>query len=520
MTATEPNCSSPAVALFLQRAKAANPHTAYGPVELAAVAQICRRLDGLPLAIELAAARTSVLGPVAILERLSNPLQLLVGGPRDAPARHRALVNTLEWSYQLLDEAAATVLRRAAVFAGGFTLGAAEQVCPLQDRINVLDAVATLTEGSLLQRTDGPGGQSRFAMLQTVRDFAQERLASSGEQTLVAAAHAYYLTGILATAAAALTGPDQGQWLTALDDEHLNALAALRHALATGNVDLALELAGHLWRYWEIRGQLAEGRYWLKQALALPGGSPTARAVALRGAGNLARDHGDYAAAQQTQELSLTLCREAGDRTGEARCLNNLGNIALDQGDSDAAAERYGEALTLGRGLGDDVLVALTSHNLALALRSVGDIAAAVVLLHRSLDAFEQLGNDREVARCQESLGRLAGAQGRFEEAMTHHVEALRLRLWLGDRAGLARSLEGVVIALLGLGDARRAATLLGAARRLREQIAEAYTADERADNVTSADRLTAELGAADFAAALEQGRASPIGDLLGWLGI
>jgi predicted ATPase/DNA-binding XRE family transcriptional regulator len=486
---------SPAVALFLERAAAVDPARTYGTAELQAVVEICRRLDGLPLAIELAAARSSVLDPHSILERLSDPLSLLVGGPRDASPRHRALAATLSWSHELLDDAAASVFRRTEVFAGGFTLEAAEQVCWQPDRPDVLGALTTLTDSSLLVRGAGTAGRTRFTMLQTVRDFAQELLAASGERDVVGRAHAVYVSRLVEAASGGLAAAGESRSLALLDEEQLNIVAALRQATAAADADLALGLAGRMWRYWEIRGRLGEGRYWLEQALGLPGGSSQLRALAWRGAGNLARDQGALEEADHAHAESLALCRADGDREGEARCANNLGNVALDRGNPQTACDWYRRALDLAGEIGDDLLVALTTHNLGLAARTTGDHGQAAALLERSLRDFQRLGNDREVARCHESLARLAAVLGRPQKAMGHHVEALRLRHRLGDLAGLARSLEGAVGPLTDLGDPRRAADLLASARQLRVQIGEAYTADERAEDARNLRRLAEVLG-------------------------
>jgi predicted ATPase/DNA-binding XRE family transcriptional regulator len=501
----------PAVALFLDRAGAVDPRSTYGDAELRAVELICRRLDGLPLAIELAAARTSVLDPKAILARLADPLALLVGGPRDAPQRQRGLAATLAWSSALLDPDAATVFRRAAVFTGGFTVEAAEQVCRLGDRLDVLDALATLVESSLLTRGPGVGGSPRFTMLQTVRDFAQHRLADSAEADRLVAAHAGYLKDLVRTTADGLTGPDQSASLAVLDAEQPNVLAAVRHALATGDAELTLELTGPLWRYWEIRGRLTEGRYWLQQALELPGGTPQVRALAWRGVGNLARDHGDLDEARRAQEEALALCRQTQDLGGVARCLNNLGNVALDHGDAGEAAGCYQRVLALARELGDDTLIALTTHNLALATHRAGDPEETARLLQRSLRDFGRLGNEREVARCHSSLARLAATTGRPVDALAHHREALARSQRLGDLAGLARSLEGSVGPLTSLADPHRAAELLGAARALRERIGEAYTADEHADDLRDHARLVTRLGEEELARCLARGAALPV---------
>jgi predicted ATPase/DNA-binding XRE family transcriptional regulator len=510
----------PAVALFLDRAAEVDPGREFGEDDRRAIEQICRRLDGLPLAIELAAARSSVLDPPALLARLGDPLSLLVRGPRDAPPRQQALAATLAWSHALLAPAATAVFRRAAVFAGGFTLDAAEEVCPLGEPVDVLEALETLVESSLLARTPAPASGSRFRMLQTVRDFAHDRLLASGEVDRLAAAHARYTGRLVTTVTDGLTGPDQARWLAVLDEEQPNVVAALRWGTTAGETDLALQLAGRLWRYWEIRGRLAEGRYWLQRALGLPAGSPQLRAPAWRAAGNLARDHGDLTEAQRAHEQALAMYRAEQDLEGVARCLINLGNVALDRGEADEAAACYERALPLAQELDAPVLVALTRHNLALAALRAGRPEDAAPLLRHSLRDFERLGDEREVARCHESLARLATVRGRPEEAMAHHREALTRRHRLGDLAGLARSLEGAVGPLIGLGEPHRAAVLLATARALRARTGEAYTADERDDDRRNQERLARELGEQELTRALERGSGTALDVVLAGLGM
>ncbi len=390
-----------AVRLFVARARQARPDFQLDGDNMAAVADICRRLDGIPLALELAAARVALLPPAALLARLDRgahghtPLQLLTGGARDAPTRQRTLRAAIDWSYGLLTEDERTLLRRLAVFAGGCTLDAAEAVCPAAglDEFtewdgDVLEGLASLVDKSLLRSEQG--AEPRFSMLETIRAYGLEQLAAVGETEASRRRHAAHYLVVAQRAEPALTGAEQGTWLARLEGEHDNLRAALQWSRDSGESALGLRLAGALWRFWYVRGHLSEGRAWLDGLLALTTSDKepdvaAIRAKALTGAGVLANIQGDYDRATVLCEESLTLYRRLDDTRGAAVALSILGNLAMNQGAYARAVALSEESLALYRTLGD-------KRGMAVALNNLG-----VVLLHQG--AYE-----RSAALCEESL--------------------------------------------------------------------------------------------------------------------
>ncbi len=333
-----------AVALFIHRALVVKPDFVVTPASAPALAEICQRLDGLPLAIELAAARTRLLPPQALLARLAHRLPLLTGGSRDLPARHQTLRATIEWSFDLLDASEQRLFARLAMFAGGWTVEAAERVCAgvgsgadaQVDQVAVLDGLASLRDQSLVQQEPAldPEDEPRFTMLETIREYALERLAANGETEETSRRHAGYYLALAEAAEPELRGPAQGVWLTRLETEHDNLRAALHWSLESGAEETALRLGGALWRFWYMHGHLSEGRRWLEMALAKSSAVPASvQAKVFNGAGNLAYGQSDYARAAAWHEASLALQRDLGDKAGLAASLTNLGNIAWSQGD-------------------------------------------------------------------------------------------------------------------------------------------------------------------------------------------
>ncbi|HEU0113309.1 MAG TPA: hypothetical protein VFQ80_01460, partial [Thermomicrobiales bacterium] len=359
--------ASDAVRLFEARASDVQADFAIDAVNAGAVADICRELDGLPLAIELAAARIKLLPPGALLNRLRPRLPLLTGGPRDAPPRQRDLSTTIAWSYDLLSAEEQRLFRRLAVFVGGCTLEAAEAVA---DRagdlgLDVVDGIAALLDDSLLRNGGGSHAVNeewlRYGMLLTIREYALERLRESGEFPAAQQALEAFLLAFAGEAERGLQGPDQARWLDRLDAEHDNLRAALGDAAQRGDGEFVLRLGVRLWRFWLMRGYPAEGRSWLERALA--GGAaapPNLRAQARQGLGHLAVDLGAYAEAERQFSASLALCREANDRPGLAESLSGLAVVALNRPQNReqyaAAQTLLEEALAIRRDLGLDVV--------------------------------------------------------------------------------------------------------------------------------------------------------------------
>jgi predicted ATPase/class 3 adenylate cyclase len=443
-----------AVTLFRERALQTEP--------LAAVEQICRRLDGLPLAIELAAARTRVLPPDQLLDRLDRRLPLLTGRRRDAPERHRTLRATIEWSYELLAPEDRHLFTRLAVFVGGFDLEAAEHVCEAD-----LDGLESLLAQSLLRRTEG----GRFFYLETIREFALERLDPSGEVPRLQHLHAEYYLELAEREWPELRGPRQPAALARLQSEHANLRAALGWACGNGRADLALRLGAFLWRFWWVRGLLPEGRRWLSKVLALPAveGSEAARASVLEGAAALAWGQADAEPAEVHAEGALELFRRIDDKRGEARALNHLGLVSQERGAYERARGFFEESGTLARELGNEHGYAVAVVNLGGLALIEGDYARARelselgLLLHR-----EQDSRDGEAISLL-NLGFAALEEGCAGEAKERLEESRRLFRELGFTEYLAFCLEGLA-GVAAVSDAPlEAAQHLGGAEVLRE---------------------------------------------------
>jgi predicted ATPase len=366
----------PSIALFVARAGLVDQEFTLKETNAGIVAEICHHLDGLPLAIELAAAWIKLLPPQKLLNRLSNRLSLLQGGPVDLPPRQRTLRAAIDWSYQLIDDWEQTLLARLTVFVGGWTLEAASAVAGwngAQPRGappgDVLVGLSSLVDKSLVKRQETVQGLVRFSMLEIICEYASEKLAArgEGEKEILQQQHAAYYLELAEASEPALRGPHQQLWLTQLKDEHNNLRVALQWTLDHEDAGMALNLAGSLWRYWWMHGHLKEGRDWLEKALAIPGPEhPALRARALNGVGVLARSQGDFANAQIFLEACLKVQRSLADRPGVASVLNSLGVLAQYQGDYDLAYKFHEESLTYRREAGNPRDIAVSLNNLAM----------------------------------------------------------------------------------------------------------------------------------------------------------
>jgi predicted ATPase/transcriptional regulator with XRE-family HTH domain/Tfp pilus assembly protein PilF len=462
---------SAAVRLFVERAQATDARFAVTAKNVAAIVALCHRLDGLPLAIELAAARVRLLSPQSMLARLEPQLQFLTGGaqwaPRDAPARHQTMRSTLAWSYALLGGTEKTLLRRLAVFVGGCTLAAVEAVCNADGALpDVLEGVAALLDQSLLQQEPGADDEPRFVLLRVIREYALERLAESGEGEAIQRRHAHFFLALAEEAEPQLTGSEQQAWLERLAVEHDNLRAALAWYLAANESELGLRLASALWRFWDMRGYFSEGRGRLEEFLAksaAPKALPTAlRARALDGAGVLAWSQGDYGAARTHHAAALAVEQALGNKQGIARSLNNLGRVAWNQGDYTAARALYEESLALRREVGDRRGIARSLNNLGNVTWHQGDYAAAQALYTESLVILRELGDKRNIAQALNNLGAVAFGLGDYAAARDLYAESLVIRRELGEKRGIAASLNNLGNVALHLKD--------GAARALYEE--------------------------------------------------
>jgi predicted ATPase/DNA-binding XRE family transcriptional regulator len=458
-----------AIRLFTERAQEVLPDFALTAENVAAVAAICRRLEGLPLALELAAARIKLLPPAALLSRLERRLPLLSGGARDLPHRQQTMRDAIAWSHDLLTADEQAVFRRLAVFVGGFTLEAAEDVGgrppfpPSAAPPSVLDLVGSLGDQSLLRPVAGNTGEPRFALLETIREYAGECLLSSGEEEATRHAHAACFLALAERAEPELTGPAQTAWLDRLEVEHDNLREALgwsvRHDPPT-----ALRLVGALWRFWWVRGYLSEGRNWAEAALAQEGGTPAERARGFYVAGDLAQEQGDYDRAQ----LLLTAGRDAAGTAGEpamsALCLNGLGFTARNQGAYDEATRYHEEALALQREIGDRRAIACTLGNLGSISQHRGQAAQAEALFSDALATFRVLGEQSPAADVAVNLAILANQEGDHGRGRRLAGEALNTYRALGDRQAAATTLLALANAVRGEGDLPQARMLYGEA--------------------------------------------------------
>ena len=505
----------PSVELFAQRVRSVLPGWTLDEASSIAVGEICRRLDGLPLALELAAARTKILAPVALLERLGSQQDVLSGGSRDSSARHQTLRATLDWSYELLDAGSALLLPQLAVFAGGWTIDAMMRVCDAGDDIEALNALAALADNSLVWRSGAPAAP-RFLLPVTIREYAGGKLRQAGSADAVAGRHLAWCVDLAETAATELTGASQLSWLRQLADEHANLRAALTYAINRGEASLAHRLGVALWLYWEINGHVAEGRQWLSRILAMTEPVTAAiRATAFKVAGNLARDQADFGASIDCQQHAYTLFEAAGDRAGVAAALNNIGTCELDRGEIADSIAHFRASQEQFAAAGSRWGVAITSNNLARALRTRTGTAEAEQAARQSLAAFEHLGDPRGAARALTSLALVLGQAGDLVQSLDLLARAAPLFGELGDRAGLARTMEAVAWAKARLGDAAIAAWLLGHAERLREEVGALLNADDRIELDDIAGRMRPVLAPQEQEARRAAGRAATLKEVL-----
>jgi predicted ATPase len=500
-----------AVRLFIERARDARPDFEVTNENAPAVAEICYRLDGLPLAIELAAARIRILPPQGMLARLQSRLKMLTGGARDLPARQQTLRGAIEWSYDLLDEGEKRLFRRVALFQGGSTLEATDAVCNAEHNlgVDVLDGIASLVDKSLVRQEEREGGESRFVMLETIREYATEKLEESLEAEAVGGHHARYYLAVAEEAASELRGPRQLEWLDRLEAEHDNLRAALEWTLAAipgagGQArapDMALRLGAALSSFWTIRGYLTEGRSWLERALDTTSEDTMARASALAGAGYMTYFHGDLLAARTLLEESIRVFRQMGDRRNIAYPLAMLAVASLGLGEYAGARVSVEEAVDLARRSGDKWMLAGAIFVRSLVATGTGDRQLARNTLEESLALYRQTGDRWSTGLVLQGYaiealeeGDYASARASFEECLaiyrdlkdrsfiaviiaglghTMHIqsdhaqanayfeEALSLHRDLGNRYGIASTLMHMAMTPISEGNYDRAATLL-----------------------------------------------------------
>jgi predicted ATPase/DNA-binding CsgD family transcriptional regulator len=465
-TAAPPDAAAlaqnPAVALFVRRARAAQPDFALTQSNAPAVAAICARLDGLPLAIELAAARIRALSPEALLARLAFRLRLLTGGARDLPARQRTLRDTIAWSEGLLDDPARILFRRLAVFAGAWNLAAAEAISAPDDG-DALDGLALLVDHSLMRQDVGADGDSRYTMLEAIREYALEQLAASGEEDATRERHAAYYLALAEATDPALFGRDHGVRLDQLERELDNFRSAFGWFVVRGNAEQSLRLASALVYLWIVRGYVSEGRERLASALALAqriGLLPSlALAQALQTAAHLAQRQADFAAARLLGTDALALFQQLGNERGVLKALSVLAFGEIQQGNYGSARAYEQECLGIARRIGDDAGVALALVNLGNIANDEGDSARARRIYEECTPLFERLGDVQRIARNQENLGRCAHHERDYQAAQVHLERGLAGFRAVGYRSGTADTLRDLGYLFLDRGDLAAART-------------------------------------------------------------
>jgi len=550
-----------AIRLFVARAQAVQAAFALTGENAPAVAAICQQVDGLPLAIELAAGRSKLFSPQALLPRLRNRLKLLVGGARERPLRQQTLRGTIAWSYDLLEEDEKRLFRRLAVFVGGCTLEAAEAVCNAHAdlEIDVLDAVTGLVDKSLLRQETQADGEPRVLMLETICEYALERLKASSETEAVRRQHATFFLQLAEEAEPKLRGAEQATWHRRLEVEQDNLRAALSFTLERKAPEMGLWLAGALLAFWRASNQDHEGRSWLEQVLAQPGAKArtAARAKALLAAGTMTTFQGDLSEAHRLLEESIAIGREVGEagKRNLAHALKSLASVVVLQGNLDAARELAGESLQLFQEVGEAWGAAMALYYLGRTTLELGDPMAARALLEESAALFRVAGDRQRLAGPLNALGLVAlrqgddtGARAHFEEALSvarrtgdeqyiaealAHLGTFALRvgdarqaaalfqqslalIWTrGYREYIAENLAGLAAVASLLGQPERAARLFGAVEVLREVSGFKLPALRRAEYDRTVEGIRAHLDEATFAEAWAKGRAMPLEQVL-----
>jgi len=440
--------ASPSVRLFVDRAASVVAGFRLTPKNAPAIVKVCQRLDGIPLAIELAAARVKTISPDEIALRLSDRFRLLTGGSRTALPRHQTLRAAIDWSYHLLGGLEGVLFRRLSLFCGSFSLEAAESICEGGDldSMEILDSMCRLSDKSLLILEQNEGS-ARYRMLETIREYAFERLLESDEVAGVQTRFMEFFLNLGQRAEREMAGPAQGEWLERLEAENENLRAALawnaqEGDLTVGQLNLALALA----RFWLVRGYWEEGLACLQRVLARPELEPLAaeRSRALNSCGSFACQLGKYEQASQHYQQSLAIRREANDERGTAATLNNLGIVYQHQGNHARAKPFFEEALELFRKLGQDSAVATCLTNLAAGLTANGDFAAAGRNVHEALEAFRGAGDQLGMALSLAELGHIAMSQREFASAQSYFEQGLALSRGVGEKVGVVAALQNL----------------------------------------------------------------------------
>ncbi|HKP53105.1 MAG TPA: tetratricopeptide repeat protein [Chloroflexia bacterium] len=440
------------VDLFVQRAQAASHTFRLTPDNATYVAGICVSLDGLPLAIELAAARSKIFTPQVLLKQMESRLTVLTGGPKDRDPRQRTLRGAIAWSYDLLNSHEQALFRRLSVFVGGWTSEAATAIATYNGwgaevtSSDAMDTLSSLVDKSLL-RVEEIGDEIRFGMLETIREYASGQAQEAGETEMLQRRHAEYYLALAEQIGPALRGHEQAAALARLDREYDNVRAVLAWAVERGEGEIAQAIPGAIWRFWTIRGYISEGRSWLAKALAMPPRRTATWARAANAGGNLAQIQVDYVEARALHEETRAVYIELGDKAGTARALNNLGVSAWQQGDYLAARSFFQECLDLQREVGSDWDVAAALTNLGLVLTDEGAAYGEALEYHQeALLLFRKVGDRKTAGAVQNNMGVLLRHEGKYEEARTVWEEYLELTRGLRDKTSTALALSNLAL--------------------------------------------------------------------------
>jgi non-specific serine/threonine protein kinase len=484
------------------------------------VAELCVRLDGLPLAIELAASRVKLLPARAILERVEHRLELLTGGPVDLPARQRTLRGAIAWSYDLLDDAERAVFRRLSAFAGGWTLEAAEAVASPGGELgrDLLEVLGSLVDKSLIHRHPTASEAVRFRMLETIREFGAEQLDSAGEAEATRQRHASFFLEAAEAAEPHLRELQQKRWLDELELDHDNLRAVLRGSIQGGDASPGLRLVAALWRFWHLHGHLAEGRRWAEEVLALPGssGRTAERARALTCLGGLTYWQEDVPATRRAYEEALAIARELGDRSAEAEGIYNLAYVPAYEGDLAGSVAMFEESrilfehLGIRRGVGDSLFA------LSTLARLQGDLSGSRILAEESLAIHRELGDRYGTTDSLHTLGRTALAQNDLATTATSFLEALDNDEKIGNRTGMAIVLDNLAAKASVEGRHVRALRLAGASEAIKEA-AGGHAPPPLVDLPDPREAAGEVLSEAAVAAAWEEGRAMALEQALAY---
>ncbi len=498
------------IALFCDRARAVRPDFRLTQENSSDVLEVCRKLDGLPLALELAAARIQLLSPEALRTRLDATLDLLRGGPQNYPARLQSVRAAIDWSHALLSAAEQRMFRTLSVFVATWSLRAATVVFGASEAVT-LDLLTSLLDKSLITCSNVISGEPRFRMLESLREFGHEQLEAHVETSLIRQAHAEYYSAVAVQAAPELIGSNQAHWMAELDDEHGNLRAALGWAVESGDADLGLTIVEAISRFWAVRGHHVEGRRWAEALLAFesPQSLPAQRrrAEVLWIAGTFARAQRDYPPAVLHYNQSLALFRSLNDAAGIGRSLNHLGGVELEQGNLRSAYRLHEEAVRFHRKSGNTFAMAMALLNMGDVMRVLGELDKAAEYLEESGILMRSIGHADGIAQVLATLAEVRRTERKFDESETHYRESVALYNSLHNKAGLAMNFEGMAAVAAALNHPQRAAQLLGLAESLREDSNMPRQPSVEAEYDTLVSSVRDALGEVDFVAAWAVGR-------------